>query len=66
MKLKEWQLVHRDMRPSNLFFLEHLNRYVLGNFTTGRESFEYDEDDLLTVYGVEALTNDKVSHLISE
>lgn len=65
MKLKELQLVHRDIRPSNLFFLEHLNRYVLGNFTTGREIFEYEADDLLTVYGVEALTNDTVSHLIS-
>ena len=67
--LEQLSISHRDVRASNLFYSQKQRRYLLGNFLCARQvkeqAREQEEDDLLTVVGIENQTEGKLKELIS-
>lgn len=58
------------MRASNIFYSQKQRRYLLGNFLCARQvkkqaREQEEEDDLLTVVGIENQTEGKLKELIS-
>ena len=64
-RLEQVGLWHRDIRPANIFYIRKKNRYVLGNMWACRPVASGHEDDLMTVVGVEALSEGRVKDLIA-
>lgn len=50
IRLAEVGISHRDIRASNIYYVEKQQRYMLGGFSCGRESGE--DEELLTVNGI--------------
>lgn len=45
-------IVHRDIRPSNVFYCSTSGRFNIGNFSSSRLIRRNQENDLMTVCGV--------------
>jgi serine/threonine protein kinase len=58
--LQEMGVAHRDIRASNIFYSSKQRRYLLGGFGCSRFIKQEDEEDLLTVYGIETQVEDKL------
>ena len=47
-------MIHRDIRGSNIFFSQTKKKFLLGGFSCARViQVKDDEDDLITVNGME-------------
>ena len=53
-------VVHRDIRASNIFYSSKQHRYLLGGFSCSRFIKKEDEEDLMTVYGIDTQVEDKI------
>lgn len=52
--LHKKKIYHRNLRPSNIFYIERLGRYVIGSFTRAIELQDDNHDEHnRTVYGIE-------------
>ena len=63
-RLEELGFSHRDIRASNIFYVAKQQRYMLGGFYCARETEE--EQELLTVNGIEIQTEGHLRELIAE
>jgi serine/threonine protein kinase len=64
LELEQLKVVHRDVRASNLFYSERHKRYVLGGLACARSVKEMDQEDLLTVVGIETQRGGKLKELL--
>lgn len=65
IRLKELSIVHRDIRASNIYFSERHQRYLLGGFSCAREVNNEEDDQLMTVNGIELQNEGKLRELIA-
>lgn len=45
-------IIHRDIRPSNIFYVPSVGKFVLGNFSKSRVLRQTAPSDLMSVCGV--------------
>ena len=66
--LVEKNIVHRDIRPSNVFYSPASKRFMLGNLSVARllrPNEDEENDDLLTVCGIPNFSCSEVENLIT-
>ena len=53
IRLRDLDILPRDVRTSNIFFSVKQQRYLLGGLSAARQVYDFESDELMTVCGVE-------------